>query len=91
VRIRHATAILPADTSALVQQLNKGKTFMNEPRNNSILQRVPVILAVTAASYGLPPHSQALRKGKDIADARRRATHRPDLDLGVPDAAAMQH
>ena len=34
---------------------------MNEHRTTSILQRVPVILAVTASSYGLPPDSQAHR------------------------------
>ena len=32
---------------------------MNERRMTSILQRVPVILAVTAASYGLPLQAQA--------------------------------
>jgi hypothetical protein len=34
---------------------------MNEHRTTSILQRVPVILAVTAASYGLPSQAQASR------------------------------
>jgi len=32
---------------------------MNERRTMSILQRVPVILAVTAASYGLPLQAQS--------------------------------
>ncbi|WP_268904914.1 hypothetical protein [Caenimonas soli] len=32
---------------------------MNQHRTTSILQRVSVILAVTAASYGLPVQSQA--------------------------------
>ena len=32
---------------------------MNESRTLSILQRIPVILAVTAASYGLPTLAQA--------------------------------
>ena len=32
---------------------------MNETRTTSILQRVPKILAVTAASYGLPQQAQA--------------------------------
>ena len=31
---------------------------MNENRTLSILQRIPVILAVTAASYGLPAQAQ---------------------------------
>jgi len=34
---------------------------MKEQRTTSILRRVPVILAVTAASYGLPLQSQAHR------------------------------
>jgi hypothetical protein len=34
---------------------------MNESRTHSILQRLPVILAVTAASYGLSPPAQAHR------------------------------
>jgi hypothetical protein len=63
---------------------------MNEPTTHSILQRVPAILAVTAASYGLPPHARA-----DRGDARiglRPA--RPDtsavrvLDRARRDAAA---
>jgi hypothetical protein len=32
---------------------------MNERKTISMLQRVPVILAVTAASYGLPLQAQA--------------------------------
>ena len=32
---------------------------MNEHRTSSMLQRLPVILAVTAASYGLPMQAQA--------------------------------
>ncbi|AEG92643.1 hypothetical protein [Ramlibacter tataouinensis] len=34
---------------------------MNEQKTSSILQRLPVILAVTAASYGLQVPPQALR------------------------------
>jgi hypothetical protein len=34
---------------------------MNETRTSSMLQRVPMILAVTAASYGLQVPTQALR------------------------------
>ncbi|MDB5946796.1 MAG: hypothetical protein JWQ33_1822 [Ramlibacter sp.] len=34
---------------------------MNENKTPSILHRLPVILAVTAASYGLPLHSELLR------------------------------
>lgn len=35
---------------------------MNDTRTASILQRVPVILAVTAASYGLPLQAAAERQ-----------------------------
>ena len=38
---------------------------MNEPRTASILARVPVILAVTAASYGLPPQAAHQRSRHD--------------------------
>jgi hypothetical protein len=34
---------------------------MNDQRTTSILQRLPMILAVTAASYGLPMQAQAHR------------------------------
>ena len=34
---------------------------MNETRTTSMLQRVPVILAVTAASYGLPLQDDGTR------------------------------
>lgn len=34
---------------------------MNENRTTAILQRFAVILAVTAASYGLQPQAQAAR------------------------------
>jgi hypothetical protein len=34
---------------------------MNETKTESILQRVPAILAVTAASYGLPPNGEKSR------------------------------
>lgn len=36
---------------------------MNDHKTFSMLQRVPVILAVTAASYGLQVPPQALRLG----------------------------
>ena len=49
---------------------------MNGKRTNSILERAPEILAVTAASYGLPApnraQAQADRSDKDNA-ARRNA------------------
>lgn len=38
---------------------------MNEHKTGSILQRVPVILAVTAASYGLAGGSERRSSGND--------------------------
>jgi hypothetical protein len=40
---------------------------MNETRTSSILQRVPVILAVTAASYGLQLPPQVMRLGSSAS------------------------
>ena len=46
---------------------------MNERRTKSILQRVPVILAVTAASYGLPLQGKAKPpEGGSVASGKRR-------------------
>ena len=66
---------------------------MNEPTTHSILQRVPAILAVTAASYGLPLSARA-----DRADARivlRPARPEPSVvrtsDRARREAAASQH
>lgn len=44
---------------------------MNERKTSSMLQRVPVILAVTAASYGLqfPPSSARNQQGAGAAVA----------------------
>jgi hypothetical protein len=42
---------------------------MNEIRTISILQRVPVILAVTAASYGLPLQSRGPRQEMGVRNA----------------------
>ena len=53
---------------------------MNEPRTTSILQRVPKILAVTAASYGLPQQTQSHRVDAGRASRARSkdATPQPD-------------
>ncbi|HSH91870.1 MAG TPA: hypothetical protein VK996_17930 [Ramlibacter sp.] len=53
---------------------------MNEARTTSILNRVPKILAVTAASYGLPQQTQAYRVSASGArrDASKVATPQPD-------------
>ncbi|MBA3496924.1 MAG: hypothetical protein H0X13_12065 [Ramlibacter sp.] len=42
---------------------------MNETRTDSILQRVPKILAVTAASYGLTARAQPRRMRPATANA----------------------
>lgn len=49
---------------------------MSEHRTTSILQRVPMILAVTAASYGLPTQAQvqAHRSSTGITQAVPGAT-----------------
>lgn len=48
---------------------------MNEPKTSSMLQRVPVILAVTAASYGLQVPVHAMRWTAPAAQAS--ASHKP--------------
>lgn len=56
---------------------------MNSQRTDSILQRVPVILAVTAASYGLPAQAPDHRQAKLAANpVRRTSLRRPALPLG---------
>lgn len=47
---------------------------MSESRTSSMLQRVPVILAVTAASYGLQVPSHAMRWSTQGTQAS--ATHK---------------
>lgn len=56
---------------------------MSEVRTASILQRVPVILAVTAASYGLPLQGvQAPRASAKPADAPKPREKRERLQHG---------
>ena len=54
---------------------------MNGKRTHSILERAPEILAVTAASYGLPApnraQAQAGRSDKDNAARRNASTSAP--------------
>ena len=57
---------------------------MKESRTPSMLQRLPVILAVTAASYGLPLQSQAHR-----VDQARQSQSSTSSQGGKP-AAALQ-
>ena len=49
----------------------KSKHPMNDKKTVSMLQRIPVILAVTAASYGLQLPPQAARAGAHVASNSR--------------------
>jgi hypothetical protein len=64
---------------------------MNEHRTTSILQRVPVILAVTAASYGLPSQAQASRWGTDTGKAPSGAANASAFDRTVRETVALSH
>ncbi len=64
---------------------------MNEHRTTSILQRVPVILAVTAASYGLPSQAQASRCGTGMSKASSGAANASALDRAVRETVALSH
>jgi hypothetical protein len=59
---------------------------MSPHRTTSILQRLPVILAVTAASYGLPVQVQAQRPSSLDAAAAAAAGR-----MNVQDALATAH
>ena len=64
---------------------------MNEHRTTSILQRVPAILAVTAASYGLPPQAQASRCGTGMGKAPSGAASASALEQVVRKTIALSH
>jgi hypothetical protein len=64
---------------------------MNEHRTTSILQRVAVILAVTAASYGLPSQAQASRWGTGLGKAPYGAANASALDRAVRETVALPH
>jgi len=49
----------------------------NTNKTTSILQRLPVILAVTAASYGLPAQAQAQRSTTPTAQHMGAAPQQP--------------
>ena len=53
---------------------------MIESRTASMLERMPVILAVTAASYGLPPRSRARRPDRAQASRDRAERQEPSSD-----------
>jgi hypothetical protein len=48
---------------------------MSDTRTTSILKRLPKILAVTAASYGLPLHSRGQRLHAAAQGRRSAASH----------------
>lgn len=58
---------------------------MNETRTATMLQRMPVILAVTAQSYGLELRTQGTRR-PEAAGHRQRGMRR-----GAHDAKPMAH
>lgn len=64
---------------------------MNEHPTPSILQRVLVILAVTAASYGLPTQAQGHRSNGDAGHARQSAATDPNAEQSARDTAIPQH
>lgn len=65
---------------------------MNETRTTSILERVPVIVAVTAASYGLPEEVRAQRsvRKEHPRHARARSFAARSLERRSGNAA-LQH
>jgi hypothetical protein len=50
--------------------------MMNETKTASMLQRVPVILAVTASSYGLELKAGGTRKPEAGGDRQRQSRHK---------------
>lgn len=65
---------------------------MNELRTTSILHRVPVILAVTAASYGLPPQAPASRCATGSGQAPSGSANASALEQAArKTAAALSH
>lgn len=64
---------------------------MNETKTSSMLQRVPVILAVTAASYGLQVPAHAMRgaaSGTQVSAAHKAPG--PHVRPGALTAAAAR-
>jgi hypothetical protein len=55
--------------------MSKDRDTMNDTRTTSILQRLPTILAVTAASYGLPLQSRGRRMHAAAQGRRTAAGH----------------
>lgn len=64
---------------------------MNQHRTTSILQRLPVILAVTAASYGLPTQAQPGRSTTGMGHATCAAAGASAHDRAVRETVALAH
>jgi hypothetical protein len=65
---------------------------MNGKRTNSILERAPEILAVTAASYGLPAPTRAqAQAGRSDKDVVRRSTNTSDRARTVRETVPSAH
>lgn len=62
---------------------------MNKHATPSILQRVPVILAVTAASYGLPVQAQSYALKARTAQAVSIAASASSLEPSARETAAQ--
>jgi hypothetical protein len=63
---------------------------MNEHTTPSILQRVPVILAVTAASYGLPVQAQGHASNGRQGYVVSSAAAAPCVEQAARDSVTLQ-
>jgi hypothetical protein len=68
-----------------------GEIAMNEHTTPSILQRVPVILAVTAASYGLPLQAQGRSPRPRTTSEMSSGAIGCGLDRPVRESITAQH
>lgn len=62
---------------------------MKENKTRSMLQRIPMILAVTAASYGLPLQAQAASPRGEVRQAVSRPA--PAVQPSAPSRIGRQH
>ncbi|HWI78724.1 MAG TPA: hypothetical protein VNS31_05970 [Ramlibacter sp.] len=64
---------------------------MKEYTTPSILQRVPVVLAVTAASYGLPTQAQGQRSNGGMGHAVSSTASPSPLERSAREVASSHH
>ena len=64
---------------------------MKEQTTPSILHRVPVILAVTAASYGLPTQAQGQRSNGGIGHAVSSTASPSPLERSAREIVTARH